>query len=159
MRTRNSIGDFVRLLVRLSVLPSVHRSVGPSVRPSRSTRKREKRAFMMLQLVLCMCERVWGGLGWDWDEAGGLMPTRPQRYCDLASLILVLPRAIRGYILGYSNRIQIIKEVTWIDLPDWLELIKSSKFKDVFEWECERKNWKVPWTNLCYWSSDLGEDH
>ena len=37
-------------------------------------------------------KRVGGGWGWDWVEAGGWMPlpTRPQRYCDPASLVLFL---------------------------------------------------------------------
>ena len=43
----------------------------------------------MLQLVLFVCECV-GGCGW--GEAGGWMPlpTRLQRYCDPASLVLTV---------------------------------------------------------------------
>ena len=43
---------------------------------------------MIMQLVLFVC--VGGGLGCGRGEAGGWMPlpTRPQRYCDPASLVL-----------------------------------------------------------------------
>ena len=45
----------------------------------------------MLQLVLFVCECVGGDWGCGWGEAGGWMPlpTRPQRYCDPASLVKV----------------------------------------------------------------------
>ena len=55
--------------VRWSIGPLVHWSVGPS----RSSWKREKRAFMILQLLLCVCgcvsawqEWLGVGLGWGW---------------------------------------------------------------------------------------------
>ena len=50
----------------------------------------------MLQLVLFVCETVSvleGGLGCGWGEAEDWMPlpTRPERYCDPASLVYVHP--------------------------------------------------------------------
>ena len=67
MRTRNSISGFVR---------SVRPSVGPSVQGHRV----EKWENEHLRYVLGMGWGVYGG----WMP----LPTRPQRYCDPASLVV-----------------------------------------------------------------------
>ena len=58
--------------------------LGPSVRPLvRKGRKVEQRAFWILFIYVC----VWSGVrsvDGDWMP----LPTRPQRYCDPASLVL-----------------------------------------------------------------------
>ena len=61
-----------------TVRPSVRPSVGPSVREHES-----KSAKTSILDAFCACE--WG----TWGVDGGLMPlpTRPQRYCDPASLV------------------------------------------------------------------------
>ena len=74
MRPRISIRGFVR--------PSVRRSVRPSVRNARVEKWKNER-FRCFFGYVCW----WGGA---WGVDGGWMPlpTRPQRYCDPASLVL-----------------------------------------------------------------------
>ena len=67
LRTRNSIRGFVH--------PSVRWSVGPSVRPSG-----------VIELILFAYVRVLG-VGFGVDGGRMPLPTRPQRYCDPASLV------------------------------------------------------------------------
>ena len=59
--------------------PSVGRSVGPSVCGHES-----KSAKTSILDAFCVCE--WGSRGV--DEGWMPLPTRPQRYCDPASLVL-----------------------------------------------------------------------
>ena len=72
----------------------------------------------MLQLLHCvlLCVSVWEGRGW--GEAGDWMPlpTRPQRYCDLALLVFLQVRAISGECrpkvpLNYGNLLSIGKVI------------------------------------------------
>ena len=78
------------MFVRRSVGPSVRRSVGPSVRwsvgPSVRGDPVEKWKNVIDTFCVCLC--VGGG---DWGVDGGWMPlpTRPQRYCDPESFVLI----------------------------------------------------------------------
>ena len=64
-------------------------SVGLSVGLS-GVIKLKKCKFLMLQLLLCVCNGEGLGVG-GWGEAGSWMPlpTRPQQYCDPASLVFL----------------------------------------------------------------------
>ena len=78
MRPSISIRGFVR--------PSVGRSVGRSVTLQLKTQ--ETRIYNAAVVIECVWVyiSVWEG---GWGEAGGWLPlpTRPQRYCDPASLV------------------------------------------------------------------------
>ena len=81
----------------LSVGPWVRRSVGPSVRRSvghapvvtLESKTRKNAAVGIVYVWVCWREAGTGVGEWGWGEAGGWMPlpTRPQRYCDPASLV------------------------------------------------------------------------
>ena len=71
--------------------PSVRPLVRPSVRHARV--ENAKNAYLGCCSWYCLCVSVLeGGWGCGWGEAGGWMPlpTRPQRYCDPASLVFFL---------------------------------------------------------------------
>ena len=64
--------------VGLSVRPSVRRSVGPLVREHES-----KSGKTSVLEAFCVCVCVGRRVGW----GVGYVPTRPQQYCDPASLV------------------------------------------------------------------------
>ena len=84
----------------LVVDTQLYRSLCPSVRPSvrRSIEVIESKSVIMSILDTFMYVCVWSGV---WSVHGGWMPLpgRPQRYCDLASLVS-LSLEPRSLILG-----------------------------------------------------------
>ena len=63
----------------------VRPSVGPLVHHAR-VENAKTRIYYIAVVIVCVWVCEW--VGWGWGEAGGWMPllTRPQRYCDTASL-------------------------------------------------------------------------
>ena len=99
LRTRNSIRGFVRPSVRWPIRPSVRWSIMLELK-TRKTRIYD--AAVVIECV-CVCVNVWEG---GWGMAGGWLslPTRPQRYCDPASLVFFCVDLFFNIGISIANR-------------------------------------------------------
>ena len=95
MQTRDSIRCLVRLLVRWSISPCS------------LSRKRGNRKIKCFRYFLGMF--VCGIEGWSGDGGWTPLPTHPQLYCDLASLVSLVHQPIRRSFHRSGIRVETCK--------------------------------------------------